>query len=109
MLDTARKHERVVQVGAQQRPGEHYKTRPMNLIRNGALGPGPQDHRHLDRKHEPGLRPHRIKVGPDATELDWDIWLGRRLFVPVDPFRFAYNWRWFWDYSGGQMTNWGSA
>ena len=36
------------------------------------------------------------------------MWLGPAPAVPFDPLRFSYNWRWFWDYSGGQMTNWGS-
>jgi predicted dehydrogenase len=36
------------------------------------------------------------------------MWLGPAPHVAFDPIRFSYNWRWFWDYSGGQMTNWGS-
>jgi len=34
------------------------------------------------------------------------MWLGPAKEVPFDPFRCIYNFRWFWDYSGGQMTNW---
>jgi predicted dehydrogenase len=40
--------------------------------------------------------------------LDWDMWLGPAKKIPFDPFRCIYNFRWFWDYSGGQMTNWGA-
>jgi predicted dehydrogenase len=36
------------------------------------------------------------------------MWLGPAEKVPFDPFRCIYNFRWFWDYSGGQMTNWGA-
>ena len=36
------------------------------------------------------------------------MWLGPAPNVPFDPFRCIYHFRWFWDYSGGQMTNWGA-
>jgi predicted dehydrogenase len=36
------------------------------------------------------------------------MWLGPAKRIPFDPFRCIYNFRWFWDYSGGQMTNWGA-
>jgi predicted dehydrogenase len=36
------------------------------------------------------------------------MWLGPAPKVAFDPFRCLYNFRWFWDYSGGQMTNFGA-
>jgi predicted dehydrogenase len=36
------------------------------------------------------------------------MWLGPAPKRPFDPYRCIYNFRWFWDYSGGQMTNWGA-
>jgi len=36
------------------------------------------------------------------------MWLGPAPFVPFDPYRCIYHFRWFWNYSGGQMTNWGA-
>src|SRR3984893_3620795 len=36
------------------------------------------------------------------------MWLGPAPERPFDPFRCICNFRWFWDYSGGQMTNWGA-
>jgi predicted dehydrogenase len=36
------------------------------------------------------------------------MWLGPAPKRAFDPFRCIYNFRWFWDYSGGQMTNWGA-
>ena len=55
----------------------------------------------------PGFKSRQLKSGLTDV-LDWDMWLGPAPHVPFDPLRFSYNWRWFWDYSGGQMTNWGS-
>jgi predicted dehydrogenase len=106
MVDTARKHNRIVQVGAQQRSGEHY-TRAIRLIQDGTLGAVHSISANWTRNIMPGFKPRELKSGlTDA--LDWDLWLGPAPYVPFDPLRFAYNWRWFWDYSGGQMTNWGA-
>ncbi|MEJ7604944.1 MAG: Gfo/Idh/MocA family oxidoreductase [Bryobacteraceae bacterium] len=48
---------------------------------------------------------------PDATapsEFDYDMWLGPAPKRPYNPRRGLYHFRWFWDYSGGQMTNLGA-
>ena len=45
--------------------------------------------------------------GPVPAGVDYDLWLGpapKRLF---NPNRFHFNFRWFWDYAGGLMTDWG--
>ena len=42
------------------------------------------------------------------SELDWDMWLGPAPKVRYNPLRALYHFRWFWDYSGGQMTNLGA-
>ena len=39
--------------------------------------------------------------------LDYDLWLGPAPKRPFNPNRFHYNFRWFWDYAGGLMTDWG--
>jgi predicted dehydrogenase len=106
MVDTARKYNRIVQVGAQQRSGEHYG-RAVKLIRDGALGAVHKVSANWTRNMMPGFKPRELKSGLTKA-LDWDLWLGPAPYVPFDPLRFAYNWRWFWDYSGGQMTNWGA-
>jgi myo-inositol 2-dehydrogenase / D-chiro-inositol 1-dehydrogenase len=55
----------------------------------------------------PGLKPTELASGLTPA-LDWDMWLGPAKKIPFDPFKCIYNFRWFWDYSGGQMTNWGA-
>src|SRR5207248_277863 len=40
--------------------------------------------------------------------LDWDLWLGPAPQRRYNPNRCLYHFRWFWDYSGGQMTNLGA-
>src|SRR5262249_58938883 len=42
------------------------------------------------------------------AELDYDMWLGPVLLKPYNKLHVHYNFRFFWDYSGGQMTNFGA-
>jgi predicted dehydrogenase len=105
-VDTARKHNRIVQVGAQERSGDHF-AKAVQFIQEGGLGSVRRVEANWTRNMMPGFKARALKGGlTDA--LDWNMWLGPAPSVPFDPFRFSYNWRWFWDYSGGQMTNWGS-
>jgi len=105
MVEAARKHQRVVQVGSQQRSGAHY-LKALQLIREGSIGKLHHVSVGFTRNVLPGFKPKDAPV--DASNLDWDLWLGPAPKVPFDPFRCLYNFRWFWDYSGGQMTNFGA-
>ena len=40
--------------------------------------------------------------------LDWDFWLGQTPHVPYIKERCHYNFRWWYEYSGGKMTDWGA-
>jgi predicted dehydrogenase len=105
MVDEARKHERVVQTGSQQRSGAHY-IKAVQLIHQGAIGDVHKVTVGFTRNVLPGFKPKELPIGPD--NFDWDMWLGPAPKRAFDPFRALYNFRWFWDYSGGQMTNFGA-
>jgi len=45
--------------------------------------------------------------GPPPAGVDYDMWLGPAPQRPFNPNRFHFNFRWFWDYAGGLMTDWG--
>jgi predicted dehydrogenase len=104
MIDVARRHKRVVQVGTQQRSGPHY-ARARELIRSGHIGPVVSVRMQAFRNVMPGFgRP------PDQdppADLDWDMFLGPAPLRKYNPNRGLYHFRWFWDTSGGQMTNLG--
>jgi predicted dehydrogenase len=106
MVDEARRTKRVVQTGSQQRSGSHYAT-AVKLIQDGGLGEVHRIHAGFQRNIFPGLKPTEMADGPIPT-FDWNMWLGPAPKRPFDPYRCIYNFRWFWDYSGGQMTNWGA-
>jgi predicted dehydrogenase len=111
MVDAARKFNRVVQVGTQQRSGVHFQ-KAAEVVRSGRLGKVT-----FCRTWNYGnMDPEGIGNPPDSAppaELDWDMWLGpapRRAFNKnrwgIDPKAFSH-FRWFWDYAGGMMTDWG--
>jgi predicted dehydrogenase len=105
MVDAARRYNRVVQVGTQQRSGAHYKE-AVSLLREGKIG---KIHRVAAWNHG-NSSPFGIGKHPDGAppaDLDWDLWLGPAPKVAFNPSRFLGSFRWFWDYAGGQMTDWG--
>jgi predicted dehydrogenase len=104
MVEVARRHRRVVQVGTQQRSGEHYQ-KAKELIRGGQLGKVFSVRMQAYRNIMPGYG--RPADGEPPRELDWDLWLGPAPARKYNPNRAIYHFRWFWDYSGGQMTNLG--
>ena len=105
MVDVARRYKRVVQVGTQQRSGAHYQT-ARELIRGGRLGELVSVQCNFFRNVTPGFG-----NPPDGTpppDLNYDLWLGPAPKRAYNPNRAIYHFRWFWDYSGGQMTNLGA-
>jgi predicted dehydrogenase len=104
MVRAARKHKRVVQTGSQQRSDEKFR-RACEYVRSGRLG-----RVHTVRVGIPGVNFKGPPV-PDAAppaDLLYDFWLGPAPRRPYNAKRVHYNFRFFWDYSGGQLTNWGA-
>ncbi len=106
MVAAARKNNRVVQTGSQQRSGSHYAA-AVKLIQDGGIGEVHRIQCGFQRNAFPGFKPTEMADGK-TTGFDYDMWLGPAPKRAFDPFRCIYNFRWFWDYSGGQMTNWGA-
>jgi predicted dehydrogenase len=104
MVDVARHYKRVVQVGTQNRSGPNFQ-RARELIQNGHLGEIVSAQNTYFRNVMPGFgSPPDCEPPP---ELDWNHWLGPAPYRKYNPNRAIYHFRWFWDYSGGQMTNLG--
>jgi predicted dehydrogenase len=104
MLEVARHHKRVVQVGTQQRSGKHYQ-RARELIHSGHIGKIVSVRMHSNRNIMPGFG--KPPDGDPPADLDWDMFLGPAPGRKYNPNRGIYHFRWFWDYAGGQMTNLG--
>jgi predicted dehydrogenase len=104
MLDVARRTQRVVQVGTQNRSGPPFQ-RARELIRQAKLGTIVSASNNNSRNVSPGFGNPPDQAPP--PELDYDLFLGPAPKRPYNPNRSIYHFRWFWDYSGGQATNLG--
>jgi predicted dehydrogenase len=106
MTAAARDHKRVVQTGSQQRSDDRFRL-ACELVRSGRIGKV-----HTVRVGIAGVNFGKKKPLEDRSEpppeLDYDFWLGPAPYRPYNPKHVHYNFRFFWDYSGGQMTNWGA-
>jgi predicted dehydrogenase len=105
MQAVAAKHKNIVQVGTQQRSGKHYQ-RARDLVQKGHIGQVMSVRMPAVRNVMPGFGNPADREPP--KELDYDRWLGPAPARKYNPNRSLYHFRWFWDYSGGQMTNLGA-
>jgi predicted dehydrogenase len=111
MVAAARKYQRVVQAGTMQRSGGYFQ-KAKEMVNSGALGDVTFCH-----TWQAGSSP-REQWGnpPDSNppaDLDWELWLGPAPKVPFNANRWGIaprrwsTFRYFWDYAGGAMTDWG--
>jgi predicted dehydrogenase len=104
MVDVARRHQRVVQVGTQNRSGPNFQ-RAREFVQQGRLGKIVSVQSNFFRNVAPGFGSPPDQDPP--LGLDWEMMLGPAPARRYNPNRGIYHFRWFWDYSGGQMTNLG--
>lgn len=103
ICDVVRETGRVVQVGSWQRSDHRFRL-AAEMVRQGRIG-------RLERvdvvlgKNETGGPFQPSKPPP---ELNWDLWQGQTPDVPFMHERYHYTFRWWHEYSGGQMTDWGA-
>ncbi|KAA9134156.1 Gfo/Idh/MocA family oxidoreductase [Marinihelvus fidelis] len=104
MVDAARESGLAVQTGQWQRSGPHYQ-RAREIVRSGVLG---QIRLVRTWAYQGWMKPVPVKPDePGPAGVDYDMWLGPAPKRPYNPNRFHFNFRWFWDYAGGLMTDWG--
>ncbi|MBI4906982.1 MAG: Gfo/Idh/MocA family oxidoreductase [Acidobacteria bacterium] len=111
MVQAARKYKKIVQAGTMQRSGGYFK-KASEIVHAGTLGDITFIHTFqsgMTKKQGYG-RPENSK--PPAG-LDWDMWLGPAPKVEFNANRWGVEsarfptFRYFWDYAGGAMTDWG--
>jgi predicted dehydrogenase len=105
MVETAERTKRVSQVGTQRRSTAACKE-AAEIVRSGAIGHVAMVNSFiLDNEW-----PNGIGSPPDGDPPDpkqWDRWLGPAPKVRYNKNRMFYKFRWFYNYSGGQLTNYG--
>ena len=93
----------VVQVGTWRRSEGHFRL-ACEMVRQGRLGRLKKVTVTLGTNPTGG--PFKTQEPP--PHLNWDMWLGQTPLVPYCPERCHRTFRWWLDYSGGQMTDWGA-
>ena len=107
MIEAARTAGRVVQTGTMQRSGKEFKL-AVELLRNGILGKITAVNVTLP---SPNWIARAGKPVPDSRPpegFDFNRWLGPAPLRPYNKNRVHYLFRFYWDYSGGQQTNFGA-
>ncbi|MGH8245936.1 MAG: Gfo/Idh/MocA family protein, partial [Gammaproteobacteria bacterium] len=103
MVAAARRYGAVVQTGSQQRSDTRFR-QACELVRNGKIGKLLKVTTHIG-----GIGPGQWQAPQTPPpELDWDFWLGPAPYSDYTPNRCHYEFRWYLDYSGGKMTDWGA-
>ena len=105
MVEAARKYKRVTQVGIHRRSSPFVKE-AAEIVRSGYLGRIMSVRAfHIQNEWPKGIGSPPNEKPP--ANFDWEAWLGPAPFKPYNKNRTFYRFRWFWDYSGGQLTNFG--
>ena len=104
MVKAARKYDRVVQVGQWQRSDPHWNE-AANYLKAGNIGGIRTVKVWAYQDGKPTLPV--IPDSPVPAGVDYDMWLGPAPKRPFNTYRFHYNFRFFWDYAGGLMSDWG--
>jgi predicted dehydrogenase len=102
MIEAARRHHRVVQVGTQSRSAAHLQ-KAFELLRQGAIGDvlvAKAWNSQLRGEIGRGVQPSEPPAG-----VDYDAWIGPAPFVPFQANRFHYGWHWWHDFGTGDMGN----
>jgi predicted dehydrogenase len=103
MVAAAKRYNRVIQVGQQQRSSDHWK-QMIEYLRSGKLGTIGRVHVWANFGYA------AVTPKPDSPVppgVDFETWLGPTPERTFNEQRFHGLWRMFWNYGGGLMTDWG--
>ncbi|UXE67942.1 MAG: Gfo/Idh/MocA family oxidoreductase [Chryseotalea sp. WA131a] len=104
MMAAQKRYSKAVQAGQWQRSMPHFVD-ALTYLKSGKLG----KIRTVKAWAYQGWMKN-LEVQPDGVApagVHYDLWLGPAPRRPFNPNRFHFNFRWFWDYAGGLMTDWG--
>jgi predicted dehydrogenase len=103
LVETERETKQILQTGTQQRSSIYFRM-AANLVRNKRIG----DIQHVDVWIPAGLRNGPFPTSAVPEGFDYDFWLGPTPNVLYVKERTHFSFRYWWEYSGGTMTDWGA-
>lgn len=96
--------DQVFLVGTQQRSSRGRFLRAINMVQKGLLG----DIKNITVGINGGVVGGPFPVVEPPKELNWERWLGQAPLVDYREKRCHYQFRWWYEYSGGKFTDWGA-
>jgi predicted dehydrogenase len=103
IVRVARETGRILQTGSQQRSDQRFRL-ACELVRNGRIG----TLKHIDVFLPTGQRAGPFAASPAPANFNWDMWQGQTPNVDYVRERTHTTFRYWWEYSGGTMTDWGA-
>lgn len=103
IIRVAKETGRILQTGSQQRSDPKFRL-ACELVRNGRIG----KLKHVDVFLPTGQRGGPFASTPVPNGFDWNMWQGQTPEVDYVPQRTHVTFRYWWEYSGGTMTDWGA-
>jgi predicted dehydrogenase len=91
-------------IGTQQRSDKERFLRAVNMVQKGLLGDIQTITVGINGSPTGGPFP----IVDPPSELDWNMWQGQAAAVPYREKRCHYEFRWWYEYSGGKFTDWGA-
>jgi predicted dehydrogenase len=107
MINAARDYRRVAQTGTMQRSGDEFKL-AVELVQKGIVGKVNAVNVTLPNPNWIARAGMPVPDSDPPEGFDFDRWLGPAPLRPYNKNRVHYLFRFFWDYSGGQQTNFGA-
>ncbi|GMW01236.1 MAG: dehydrogenase [Candidatus Hydrogenedentota bacterium] len=106
IVASAKEHDRIYQSGTMQRSGVYFQE-AVKMVQDGYIGKiGRVETFNYDTGTVKGIGNPPDEPAP--SWLDWERYVGWTRTVPFNKNRFQYNFRWFTEYSGGKITDWGA-
>jgi predicted dehydrogenase len=106
MVNAAKRNKRVIQIGTQQRSGQHFQD-AVKYVQDGKLGDVTLCRTFITNR----TRPEGYGNPPDEDSapkgVDYDMWLGPAPKRKFNRNRFHHHFRWFKDYGNGLCNDWG--
>jgi predicted dehydrogenase len=103
LVQVVRQTKRVFQTGSQQRSDKNFRL-ACELVRNGRIG----KLKHVNVWLPSGRREGPFETSSVPAGLNWDMWLGQTPVLAYVKERCHQSFRYWWEYSGGTMTDWGA-
>ena len=101
MIEAAKRHNRIVEVGTQRRSGA-VLAKAVQFLRDGGLGQVYAGKTVIYRQRDPiGV----AADGPVPPGVHYDLWLGPAPMRPFNENHFHYHWHWFWEYGTTDLGN----